>query len=294
MLPNGNHPNNGGVVSVYLKRGIDDSIIPYVTVRGVSLIAMLRMKLVPEHRTRTYHQFVQLPLFQDMAPWNIVFNGVRNILSCIQCRWCTVFIATPLGAWTRVCVWRRLVSLVLVLDGDHFRDFVRVFSCFLVQGALEYIDYDTKDHTYDAYVKKIFETMEVLFNYKRTLEDLKRCGPKAKVLYGFPFVSDCVGSSYIGPCKNNSLPVPCGDGTCRSDFVDCLRAMSLLEIKPKEPEVLAVADTTAEGVVDGASAPVPQGSGGGVSGKTVLAFGSSGKMAKLPDEAVGKDKDKKP
>ena len=68
--------------------------------------------------------------------------------------------------------------------------------------------------------------MEVLFNYKRTVEDFKKCGNKAGNPYNFPFVSDCVDSSFRGPCKESRLPVPCGDGTCRSDFIACLRAMS--------------------------------------------------------------------
>lgn len=32
-------------------------------------------------------------------------------------------------------------------------------------------------------------------NYKRTVEDFKRCGSKAGTVYGLPYVSDCVGSS---------------------------------------------------------------------------------------------------
>lgn len=70
--------------------------------------------------------------------------------------------------------------------------------------------------------------MEVLFNYKRTVEDFKQCGGKAGNPYNFPFVSECVGPSDAanGPCKESSAPVPCGDGTCRSDYVACLRALS--------------------------------------------------------------------
>jgi hypothetical protein len=69
--------------------------------------------------------------------------------------------------------------------------------------------------------------MEVLFNYKRTVEDFKRCNGKAGNPYNFPFVSDCVAStSSNGPCKESETPVPCGDGTCRSDYVTCLRALS--------------------------------------------------------------------
>jgi hypothetical protein len=94
--------------------------------------------------------------------------------------------------------------------------------------ALDYIDYDTRDKTYDALVPRAYEVMEVLFNYKRTVEDFKECGGKAGNPYNFPFVSECVGPSDSGngPCRDSAAPVPCGDGTCRSDYVACLRALS--------------------------------------------------------------------
>ena len=69
--------------------------------------------------------------------------------------------------------------------------------------------------------------MEVLFNYKRTIEDLEKCESKASVRYNFPFVSDCVGSDeFRGPCKGSQYPVPCGDGTCHSNYISCLRSMA--------------------------------------------------------------------
>lgn len=97
----------------------------------------------------------------------------------------------------------------------------------VTQGSqFDYIDFDTKDKTYDALVPHAFEIMEVLFNYKRTIEDLKKCGEKARVRYNFPFVSDCVGSAeFEGPCKGSQYPVPCGDGNCHSNYISCLRSM---------------------------------------------------------------------
>jgi hypothetical protein len=107
-----------------------------------------------------------------------------------------------------------------------------------------------QDHTYDKFVIKAYEVMEVLFNYKRTIEDFKvrldistsrcynvvtyqlvtcvqRCGSKASNPYNFPYVSECVGASeFTGPCKDSAFPVPCGDGTCKSDYISCLRALS--------------------------------------------------------------------
>jgi hypothetical protein len=137
-------------------------------VHGITLISGLRLGLLSPLRARAYHQFVSLPLYQDMAPWNIVFLGPR----------------------------------------------------------LDYIDYDTRDKTYDKFVPKAYEVMEVLFNYKRTVEDFKKCNGKAGNPYNFPFVSDCVASQSPPTCKDSARPVPCGDGTCRSDYVSCLRAIS--------------------------------------------------------------------
>ena len=38
---------------------------------GVSLIALLRMGLLEEEKDMFYDMFVRLPLYEDMAPWNI-------------------------------------------------------------------------------------------------------------------------------------------------------------------------------------------------------------------------------
>ncbi len=66
-------------------------------------------------------------------------------------------------------------------------------------------------------------------NYKRTVEDFKRCGPKAGTVYNLPFISDCVGNRETKgnlDCPDLALPVPCGDGTCHSDYISCLHSLS--------------------------------------------------------------------
>src|SRR5690554_4370023 len=73
--------------------------------------------------------------------------------------------------------------------------------------------------------------MSALMNYQRTVSDFGRCGSKARNEYGLPFVSDCVGSEFKGPCPDSRYPVPCGDETCHSDYISCLRAMVKLEIE---------------------------------------------------------------
>jgi hypothetical protein len=185
-LSAGNHPNHGnsiscdkivcgnsqstlGVVSIRLQRDFDGASIPYDTVYGITLITIMRLGLLSPLKSLAYHSFLALPLYQDMAPWNIVFMGPK----------------------------------------------------------LDYIDYDTRDKTYDKLVPHAYEIMEVLFNYKRTVEDFKKCAAKGSNPYGFPFVSDCVGGhGFTGPCKDSAFPVPCADNTCQSDYVSCLRSLS--------------------------------------------------------------------
>eukprot|EP00753_Platysulcus_tardus_P015960 PLAT5353.1.p1 GENE.PLAT5353.1~~PLAT5353.1.p1 ORF type:complete len:1003 (-),score=555.10 PLAT5353.1:96-2963(-) len=163
----GNHVNGDSVISVVLTRQKDSSLIPYSTLRSITLISLLRLELVSSQRTQAYESFLKLPLYIDMAPWNIVMQG----------------------------------------------------------RSMEYIDYDTRDVTFDRYLPHTYQLMEVLFNYKRTVEDFKKCGPRGSNPYNFPYVSECVGSSFTGPCPDSALPVPCGDGTCQSDYISCLRAI---------------------------------------------------------------------
>jgi len=65
----------------------------------------------------------------------------------------------------------------------------------------------------------------VLMNYKRTVEDFKKCTSKAPTVYGLPYVSDCVGGGVDNKlsCSDLKLPVPCADGECHSDYISCLR-----------------------------------------------------------------------
>ena len=120
----GTHPNHGArdgsqtFTNVHLTRAEDGSGIPYTSIHGITLITIMRLGLVQELKTAAYHQFMALPLYEDMAPWNIVFRGPK----------------------------------------------------------LDYIDYDTKDKTFDGGVKQIYKILSALFNYKRTVEDFKMCG----------------------------------------------------------------------------------------------------------------------
>lgn len=169
-LPRGHHVSSDDVVHVRIVRDEDGSYIPYGKIQSITLIAAIRLGLVAPQRKQAFSAFVKLPLYEDMAPWNIAFKG----------------------------------------------------------SGLEYIDYDTRHETYDLDVHKVYRVLSVLMNYKRTVQDFGMCGPKAKTVYGFSYVGDCVRpTSFVGACESSSrFPVPCDDGQCHSDFISCLRSIA--------------------------------------------------------------------
>ncbi|CAH1773495.1 unnamed protein product [Owenia fusiformis] len=96
-------------------------------------------------------------------------------------------------------------------------------------GQLEYIDYDTKDFTFTKMVPAAYQIMSMLMNYERTVNDLGHCGQPSNTKYGFTEPAKCVGSDFIGPCEDSRYPVPCGDYTCKSTYIECLRSLAQLE-----------------------------------------------------------------
>jgi len=74
-LPAGHHVSNGRIVHVYLTRDEDGSYIPYGQIRSITLIAAIRLGLITPHRQRAFSAFLRLPLYEDMAPWNIAFTA---------------------------------------------------------------------------------------------------------------------------------------------------------------------------------------------------------------------------
>mmetsp|Transcript_15321 Transcript_15321/g.47985 ORF Transcript_15321/g.47985 Transcript_15321/m.47985 type:complete len:1499 (-) Transcript_15321:247-4743(-) len=168
-LAKGHHITSSAVINVFLLRDEDGSYIPYGSIRSVTLIAAIRMGLIHPQRRRAFSKFVNLPLYEDMAPWNIALKGPQ----------------------------------------------------------LDYIDYDTHTETFDQHVSKVYRVLSLLMNYKRTVQDLGMCGPKAKTPYGFSLVSECVKpKDFQGVCVDTKYPVPCDDGHCHSDFISCLRSIS--------------------------------------------------------------------
>ena len=165
-LPSYYHLNNQRYSSVYLVRESDGSMIPYEEIWGITLIMALRINLHPTQRDRAYSYFLKLPLYEDMAPWNILITGEE----------------------------------------------------------LSYIDHDTKTETYDQDMVKVYRILEVMMNYKRTVEDFGHCGNSAgNPVYNFNLISDCVSSKFNDNCRDPKTPISCGDGTCKTDYISCLR-----------------------------------------------------------------------
>ena len=165
-LPAYYHYNNKQYTAVYLIREKDDTQIPYEHIYGITLITALRMTLHIQQRKTAYSLFLKLPLYEDMAPWNILLTG----------------------------------------------------------SELTYIDYDTKTETFDQDIVKVYRILEVLMNFKRTIGDFNMCGDRAgNPVYNFDVISECVQSLFKGPCSDTRYPIACGDGTCKSDYVSCLR-----------------------------------------------------------------------
>jgi hypothetical protein len=57
-----------------LLRKTDGSKIPY-DLFGISLITLLRMGIQRETKSQLYKEFLEIPLYQDMATWNLQFRG---------------------------------------------------------------------------------------------------------------------------------------------------------------------------------------------------------------------------
>ena len=80
VVPVGNHPSAGRIISVRLQRHMDKAHIPYDSLYGITLIAAMRLGLQAPQRVQMYHEFVAMPLYQDQTPWNIVLKGVSTLL----------------------------------------------------------------------------------------------------------------------------------------------------------------------------------------------------------------------
>uniref|UniRef100_A0A7S0SUE0 Uncharacterized protein n=1 Tax=Chromulina nebulosa TaxID=96789 RepID=A0A7S0SUE0_9STRA len=127
------------------------------------------------------------------------------------------------------------LGLIQQQQSKYFKSFLKLnlyedmapWNIVVTGQTVDYIDFDTKEFIFDQDIPKAYQIMSVLMNYKRTVEDFKRCGAKSSTVYGLPYVSDCIGKVDSSlKCSDMKKPVPCGDGTCHSDYISCLRSMA--------------------------------------------------------------------
>ena len=52
------------------------------------------------------------------------------------------------------------------------------------------------------------------------------------------------GSNRGKKCKESSHPVPCGDGSCQTDYISCLKVMSALEVAEQHAKSIGAASDT--------------------------------------------------
>lgn len=151
-------------------------MIPYESIWGITLIMALRISLHIKQRDRAYSLFLKLPLYEDMAPWNILITGEE----------------------------------------------------------LMYIDHDTKTRVFDQDMVKVYLILEAMLNYRRTIEDFGQCGESAgNPVYNFGVISDCISSKFNDQCTDPTAPIACGDGTCKTDYISCLRDINFKKERGK-------------------------------------------------------------
>jgi hypothetical protein len=84
ILPLGHHANQHSIVSVRLFRDKDSFPIPYTSIYGITLISALRLGLTEKQRDKLFKAFLRMPLYEDMAPWNVVLMGqVSSYISTV-------------------------------------------------------------------------------------------------------------------------------------------------------------------------------------------------------------------
>ena len=130
--------------------------------------------------------------------------------------------------------------------GGYRKRFPRIVVTFAKTGN-SYEAYNVpKNEEAEEDAEKLVDPRWATLVKERTVEDFKRCGPSSHNDYGFPHINSCVGSEKNKKdflrlsggnhkCKESNAPVPCGDGSCQSDYISCLTVLSKLEQSGRNP-----------------------------------------------------------
>jgi hypothetical protein len=129
-----------GIGKTWLQRTDDggtavaNSIIPY-THFGISLITLLRIGLSGNTKTKLYGQFLQIPVYEDMATWNI--------------------------QWTK--------GKLAYVDVDTMQKHLEVRGLLLTTGV------SLESRPKQGSLPHAYQMILALMNYERTVADFGRC-----------------------------------------------------------------------------------------------------------------------
>ena len=84
------------------------------------------------------------------------------------------------------------------------------------------------DLSFDEKLEMAYKLVLALMNYKRTLEDFEKCGENYQTKQGVTIVGDCIvydkeKIDQIATKCTDDLPIPCLDGECKVNYIECLR-----------------------------------------------------------------------
>lgn len=164
--------------------------IPYETVDAITLIALVRLNLVPGFKDLLYDSFLKMGVYEDMAPWNIAFRGGRLIYIDYDTRDIDLTKHVPMAYQ----VWGE--GNFTLERKDLF------FSCPLCARCPSLAPLNLF-LAFSGFLL-VTQVMAALMNLERTVKDFGHCPGHGKNAYNIPFVSHCVGQSvYTGPCEDD-------------------------------------------------------------------------------------------
>jgi hypothetical protein len=130
VLPKGAHMNNEHITTVNLMRDKDSWPIPYTSLYGITLITILRLGLEESQRDRFFQKYLKMPLYEDMAPWNIVMMGGNLDYIDYDTKAFTYDKDVPKAYMVSVCHPYVLLLLYAYIISSYFLEHADTSLCF--------------------------------------------------------------------------------------------------------------------------------------------------------------------
>jgi hypothetical protein len=191
-LPPGFHALEHQLIGIFLVRDSDHHMIPYSLLSGVTLISVLRLGLDSSKKKKLYNAFLDLPIYEDMAPWNLVLSG--NKLSYIDYD-------------TKGITYDDHISLIYQMT-VALMNFKRTVEDFHECGKKVHTIYGLPfvSECVGSTTKKRYDHLFSIFSYLK-----KASSPH---------------SLHELKCHRLSHAVPCADGLCHATYISCLKVIT--------------------------------------------------------------------